>query len=123
LQTEQIVIISFNPDVIRECKSARPEHKAYWLSGFWENQEGIVVPTLEEVIKVLNETGADGFSSHHGRITPEFIAGIKDQGYEYHVWTVNDPARAHELIQQGAMSVTTDVPLLVKEYLKKKEDV
>ena len=119
LKTEQIVVISFNADVIREFKQQRPQHKAFWLSGFRKLDGGELVPDLTTVLNVLKETGANGLSSHHGLITPELIKEILANGYEYHVWTVNDPARAHELIQFGAMSVTTDVPLLVREYLGK----
>jgi glycerophosphoryl diester phosphodiesterase len=116
LRDEQIVIISFNADVVREFKTARPEHKAYWLSGLRKDDHGNVVPGLETVLETLERTGADGFSSHHGLVTGEFVDQILNAGYEYHVWTVNDPARAWELKGYGAMSITTDVPGLIREY-------
>ncbi len=116
LRNEQIVIISFNADVIEGVKSARPEHNAYWLSGLSQDDYGNVVPDVKTVIETLDRTGADGFSSHHGLVTAGYIEQIKDAGYEYHVWTVNDPERAWELKQHGALSITTDIPGRVREY-------
>jgi glycerophosphoryl diester phosphodiesterase len=120
LNNEQIVIISFNSEVIKAVKRDRPEHKAYWLSGLSYDNYGNVAPGPETVLETLESTGADGFSSHHGLITGEFIGQIIDAGYEYHVWTVNDPERAWELKEYGALSITTDVPGLIREYFQKR---
>ncbi len=118
LDADQIIIISFNSDVIRHIKSDRPEHKAYWLSGFREDDQGNPVPGLGSILQVLEETGADGFSSHHGMVTKEIIDGVKNEGYEYHVWTVNDGNTAVEFLQYGARSITTDRPGYIREYLE-----
>jgi glycerophosphoryl diester phosphodiesterase len=116
LSDEQIVIISFNADVIEGVKSSRPEHNAYWLSGLSQDDHGNVVPDVKTVIETLERTGADGFSSHHGLVTAGYIEQIMDAGYEYHVWTVNDPERAWELRQHGVLSVTTDIPGRIRDY-------
>ncbi len=121
LKDEQVVLIAFNAEVVRHFKEARPQHKAFWLSGLQHDDQGNVVPSPATALETLDRIGADGFSSHHGLITPEYIDKILDAGYEYHVWTVNDPARAHELAGYGAMSITTDVPLEIREYFEKME--
>ena len=123
LRVEQIVIISFNADVVREFKAARPEHKVYWLSGLRKDAYGSLVPGLDAVLKTLESTGADGFSSHYGLVTGEFVEQILNAGYEYHVWTVNDPARAWELKGYGVMSITTDVPGLIREYFEEQRSL
>ncbi len=121
LSDDQVVLIAFNAEVVRQFKEARPEHKAFWLSGLQHDEHGNVTPSPSAALETLKKIGADGFSSHHGLITPEYIEQILDAGYEYHVWTVNDPARAHELVGQGAMSITTDVPLKIREYFEEME--
>lgn len=118
LSNEQIVIISFNSEVIREFKLARPEHKAYWLSGFREDDSGNIIPEVGKVLEILDYSGADGFSSNHRLIGQEFINRIISSGYEYHVWTVNDPETAVKFMEYGAGSITTDKPGLIKEYIE-----
>lgn len=120
LKTDQIVVISFNADVIREFKNGRPENKAFWLTGFWYNEEGESQPTAQQAIEKLNAIGADGISTHHGSVTGEFVDQIINAGYEYHVWTVDDPERAVELINYGVKSITTNVPALILDRLKSK---
>ncbi|MGF1585073.1 MAG: glycerophosphodiester phosphodiesterase [Bacteroidales bacterium] len=118
LRTDQIVIISFNSEVIREIKLNRPEHKAYWLSGLTRDDNGQISPGIETIIETLDATLADGFSSHYLHVSDEYIARIKAEGYEYHVWTVNDPEIAADLWQRGILSVTTDLPGLTREYFE-----
>jgi glycerophosphoryl diester phosphodiesterase len=120
LNPQQFVIISFNAEVISKFKQERPENKAFWLTGFWYNEEGQSQPTAQQALERLNEIGADGISTHHGPVTREFVEQIRNAGYEYHVWTVDDPERAMELIDYGAESITTNVPAIILERLKSK---
>lgn len=117
LEKEQIVLISFNSDVIREFKLARPGYNAYWLSGFKENESGGIVPGVEEVLEILSYNGADGFSSNYRIIDRSYIDRITGEGYEYHVWTVNDPEVALRFREYGAYSITTDRPGFIREHL------
>lgn len=119
LRKEQVVVISFNSEVIREFRLARPEHKAYWLSGLRADGDGNVVPSVESVLETLEYIGADGFSSHHGLITRDYIERLMKAGYEYHVWTVNDPEKALLLREYGALSITTDVPAVIRDHFEK----
>ncbi len=118
LRNEQIVIISFNSEVIREFKLARPEHKAYWLSSFREDDSGNIYPEVIKVLETLDYTGADGFSSNFRLIDHDYINQIKEAGYEYHVWTINDVEIAAKFMEYGSGSITTDKPGLIKEYLE-----
>ncbi|TVR74693.1 MAG: glycerophosphodiester phosphodiesterase [Marinilabiliales bacterium] len=120
LDDDQVVLIAFNAEVVRQFKEKRPQHKAYWLSGLSLDDDGNVTPSPGSAIETLKRIGADGFSSHHGLITKEYIEQVLDAGFEYHVWTVNDPERAWELAGYGAMSITTDVPLTVREFFENK---
>lgn len=122
LGKKQIVIISFNSGVIKEFKLEKPEYKAYWLSDFREDEQGNIVPGVENVLKTLEDSGADGFSSNFRLIDRDYIRKIIDAGYEYHVWTVNDPETALRFSRYGAGSVTTDKPGLIREYLESDID-
>ena len=110
LKDEQVVVISFNKDVILEMKLKAPQYTANWLSGLEKDDQGNLVPSLETVLKTLKEIKADGFSSAHKYITEEFIKGVMEAGYSYYVWVVNDPQEAERFKKWGARSITTNVP-------------
>jgi glycerophosphoryl diester phosphodiesterase len=116
LNDEQVTMICFNAEVVRTLKIKAPQHKVYWLSNFKRNKEGHWVPSLETVLQTLSSTKADGLDSHHG--IPEHTARrIQEEGFEWHVWTVNDLKTAKRLKALGVESVTTDVPGHLKKAL------
>jgi glycerophosphoryl diester phosphodiesterase len=121
LNSNQVLVISFNSDVIKEFKSARPGHKAFWLSGFRKDEKGNSVPGIETVIETLASTGADGFSSHFEIPSRDYIDRVREAGYEYHVWTVNEPSIALDLWKDGVLSITTDKPGVMIKYFNTQE--
>jgi len=119
LKKNQIIVISFNKDVIRDFKRKDAGIKAFWLSDFKkDNFSSGIKPSLNEVIAVLKQTGADGFSSTHKLIDDSFIKAIQSKGFEYHVWTVDDPETARRFKRLGAKSITTNLPGYIKQSLE-----
>ncbi|MHC4994183.1 MAG: glycerophosphodiester phosphodiesterase [Planctomycetota bacterium] len=110
LSEDQIVLISFNDDVVRQFKQRAKPLKAYWLKGFKENQPA---PPASEILATLRESRADGLSSNT-HIPDDLVRAVQAQGYEHHVWTVNDPATADRFEQLGTRSITTDTPAQIK---------
>ena len=119
LNDEQIVVIAFDAEVIRAVKTQAPQFKANWLSGFEKLVVGDIKPTPAEVLEVLKDIGADGFSSSNKHISGDYIKTILDAGYEYHVWTVDDPKEAERFKDWGTMSITTNVPGVIRKNLEK----
>lgn len=117
LKDDQIVVISFQEEVIREIKRQAPQFKACWLSGFKEDASGHLKPSLQTVLHTLKDIRADGFSSSQEGITEALIKGVQAEGYEYHVWTVDDAATARRFLDWGALSITTNVPGVMRSRL------
>lgn len=117
LSDDQVIIISFNSEVIRKLKAVRPNHKAYWLAALRKKQED-VTPGLEQVLLTLRGIQADGFSSSQQHLNEDFLKSVQDKGFEYHVWTVNDPDAARRLADWGVQSITTDRPGLIRKVLE-----
>ena len=117
LEREQIVVISFNKRVIHQVKTKAPQFKAMWLSSVRKNESGEITPSLETVLPILKEIKADGFSSSKDNISQSFIQSVLTQGYEYHVWTVDDMETARRFKKWGARSITTNVPGHIKRIL------
>lgn len=119
LKREQIVVISLNPKVIQAFKVEAPRFKALWLSELEKDTSGKITPSLETVLNTLKQTKADGFSSHKDIISEPFIRSVMENGYEYHVWTVDDLKTANRFNSWGANSITTNVPDYIKKNLVK----
>lgn len=118
LKTEQIVIISFHAPVIREMKEKAPQFKACWLASFEKSSP--LEPSQADVITTLRAIKADGFSSQaDARLTAEYIKGIRDAGFEYHSWTIDEPQVVKNFLTLGALSITTNRPAFLREALKR----
>ncbi len=84
LKQSQIVIISFNAEVVHQAKVTYPNMAVYLLHEFEEND----VPSFKELKKRLELTQADGLGTNITKhIDHHFIQNIQNAGYSYHVWT------------------------------------
>lgn len=119
LTTEQVMVIAFDAEVIAELKLVAPQWTGCWLTELEINQEGQLVPSTSEILKILNSIKADGVSTFaHPAITPEWIKPILAVGQQWHVWTVDEVLLAKQLIECGVQSLTTNVPKVLREQLK-----
>jgi glycerophosphoryl diester phosphodiesterase len=59
---------------------------------------------------VAESLGCAAIHADHRRLHPAIAAEIRQSGYPLLAYTVNDPARAHMLLQWGVTSVFSDVP-------------
>ena len=113
LTQEQIVVISFNKQVIQQLKIKAPQYKASWLCSFKKQKTGEITPSLATVLKTLKQIQADGLSSNTA-VPASVIEAVSQQGYEWHVWTINDLKTARRMQALGVLSITTDVPGTMK---------
>lgn len=117
LAESQVVVISFHAAVIREVKKQAPQFKACWLSAFEKSSP--LDPATDEVLTTLRDVKADGFSSKADeRLDTAYLNVIRDAGFEYHCWTVDDPKVADRFLILGAKSITTNRPAFLREALK-----
>jgi len=116
LKREQIVVISKNKKVVQELKASASQYKAYWLCDFKKDKFGTITPSLETVLEILKQVEADGFSSTPN-IPGPVLKGVREHGYEWHVYTIDDLETARRVARQGVRSITTNVPGTMKKNL------
>jgi glycerophosphoryl diester phosphodiesterase len=121
LKKEQIVVICFNKKVLQKFKALAPQYKVSWLCGVRRDKSGKMRPSLNEVLTILGQINADGFSSNRNAIDEAFVNGVKENGYEHHVWTVDDAETALRFGRWGSASVTTNVPGHMRKYLVEQD--
>ncbi len=108
---KNVLFITFGDKVCAELKRQMPEYKAYLLTGARRGRSNAAKPiTVEYVLSKLKETGADGVDCQFNPeiITENFIRAIKEAGYEFHVWTIDDLEMAKLAFSRGAQTVTTN---------------
>ncbi|MFA7172012.1 MAG: glycerophosphodiester phosphodiesterase [Kiritimatiellia bacterium] len=110
LKDEQVTFICFKKEVIRELKRVAPHYRAFWLCSLKRDKAENITPTLEQALATLREIKADGFSSSLGNLSDGYVQGIIAAGFEWHVWTVDNPEAAKRCVRLGAKSITTNVP-------------
>ena len=117
LGPEQVAIIAFKASVIRSLKSQAPRYKAFWLSSLKTDESGRLSPSRDTILKTLGAIGADGFSSDTRNLSESLVRSVKDAGYEYHVWTVDDLETARQCKRWGVKSITTNAPGYLRTHL------
>ncbi len=120
LKPAQTIVIAFDENVVAATKRQIPGIKAYWLTGYKEDDRGAFKPTPQTVLQTLRRTGADGLDTQAKRqvIDSEFVKMLRDAKMEFHVWTVNKPSDAAYFRRLGVDSITTDRPAFLRERLK-----
>ena len=116
---ENIVMISFHRDIVRESRRVMPEVKTLWLTSFSEENGG-VSPTPEETIAFLKEAKADGIDAHalEKAFDAAYIKALKDAGFYVAVWTVDDAGAAERYAAMGVDSITSDCAAKLRALLK-----
>ena len=121
LASDQIQIIAFNANVIAAAKLAMPEIKAFWLTSYKKDKvSGKWSPTVEEVLDTLGRTRADGLDSNANRevVDQAFVKRLREREFQFHIWTVDDPAVARHFRKLGVDSITTNRPEFLRSRLE-----
>jgi glycerophosphoryl diester phosphodiesterase len=105
---QRVVLISFDADVIRECRKRMPEYQAHWISAL----KDVNKPGMEE--KYFGELEASsGQGLQFNATAPvrrEWLRKVKESGYLLTSWTVNEVRLAERMIGHGVDFITTDRP-------------
>lgn len=120
LENSQIVIISFNREVIQSAKRALPDIQCYWLFQFRQDKtDGHWYPSTESVIATARRIGADGvdLKANMQLVDREFVTACHQAGLSMHAWTVDDPAVAVQLRDLGFASITTNRPGFLRKAM------
>ena len=111
---EQIVVIAFNENMIKEAKRQMPRYRTLWLNNLIRDY-GIVTP--EELLAKLRELGVDGVDAWcHPQIDADLVKAVHDFGMYFAVWTVDNPDQAAYLISLGVDAVTSNRAALLKNW-------
>ncbi len=106
INSNQVVIISFDSQVVKELKEMAPEYKALLLYCYKEGRE------VSSLINEMFDIKADGIGTDN-ELSKEFVEKVIISGLEYHSWTIDNADTANQLISWGSNSITTNEPELL----------
>lgn len=121
LSNEQIMIIAFNETVVDACRRSMPQYQCNWLTSYrWSREERAWEPAKSDVIETLRRSQATGLGTQGNLevIDRAFVGRLRDTGFEFHVWTINDPDAANRFVELGVDSITTDRPALIRRAIE-----
>lgn len=120
-----VLFISFTGETCAELKRVLPDYKAYFLMGSrrsWKPDSPCW--TAEEVIGRLRQYKADGIDISFNPAVHDaaFVKKVKDAGYSFHVWTVDDAKVARKAFEVGADTLTTNCAKRILDELTESKE-
>jgi glycerophosphoryl diester phosphodiesterase len=119
LRPEQVVVISFERKAVAAAKQQIAGIRGLWIVSVKKDKAtGVATPAPEEIVNVLKEIRADGVDcSASDAIDAGFVRHVRDAGFGFHVWTVDDAETARRFMSYGVQSITTNRPAWIREQL------
>ncbi len=105
----RVEYISFSLNFVVKTIHLDPLAKVYYLSG----------NLSPAVMKSIGAAGID-YNVAVFKRNPQWVKESHDLGLKVNVWTVNSPEDIQQMIDLNVDYITTDEPLLVKEFLDRK---
>jgi glycerophosphoryl diester phosphodiesterase len=116
---KQIILISFNFEVVSDFKRLMPNVPTYWLVGARKDKETQkVLPYEETLIGAAKKAGLEGLAVQYNPLTADFVKAVRAAGLDIYPWTINDPNEAIRMFEMGITHITTDRPEWLKEQVQ-----
>jgi glycerophosphoryl diester phosphodiesterase len=116
-KTEQLAIIGFGYETMRQAKQRMPQTAVYWLASPKEGKAAEPTP-VEELIAKAKAAGLDGLDLNSKfPIDVDFVGKVKAAGLKLYTWTVDDSAVAAKQAEAGVDGITTNRPGWLREQL------
>ncbi|MCP5424144.1 MAG: hypothetical protein H6970_03645 [Gammaproteobacteria bacterium] len=107
----QIILISFQAEVLRACRAVMPTIPCYWILA--KDTPGSVEAASIR-IEQARRWGFAGLDPDYRLLNEDLIIAARTAGLKLNAWTVNVPATARWLAHLGLDAITTDYPDLLR---------
>ncbi len=114
---DKLLISSFSPEVLVECKKVEPNCKTGFL--YAPNKLFFFKTMIFGYVKFAKSIKADYLHPHFFGVTKHYVKKLHENGIKVNVWTVNKPETAEKLIKYGVDGLITDLPGMANELVKK----
>ena len=113
LKPEQLILIGFDYELMKELKATLPQYSVLWLCGALSGK------TLDELIALCHAAHFEGLNlSSEWPIDETLVRQVKNAGLKLYVWTIDDRETAFALTKAGIDGITTNKPGWLREQLE-----
>jgi len=122
LSLGQVVVISFDADVIAAVKREIPQMEACLLSTLGlDSSANKWTPAISDLLDKVRLCNADGLDlSACASMNKEFVAALRAARLKIYVWTVNEPDAMRRFLDLYVDGITTDCPALARALAVKR---
>ncbi|MDB6153086.1 MAG: ugpQ 3 [Chthoniobacteraceae bacterium] len=118
-KAEQLVIIGFDYETMRQARIQFPDLAVYWLASYSANKSTGELPILDDLLLKTKAAKLTGLNlDFHFPIDGNFVNKVKADGLKLYTWTVDDPVVAKTLAAAGVDGITTNRPAWLRQQLK-----
>jgi glycerophosphoryl diester phosphodiesterase len=119
LAAEQIILITFNADVLEAIQQVAPHYPTGLIVKFHTSLNGQLVPNLETTLGKAQQLGCSHL--HVGAepwLPHDLGVRTKAHGLQLHAWTVDTAELCHAMRQLGVQSITTNKPDAIRAAIQ-----
>ena len=110
---DRTIVSSFNPLALRRVGRLNPRIPIGLLYA-----PGLPLPLRRPWVRHLLDL--DAIHPHHSLVDDRYLPWASERGYRVHTWTVDDPGKMRQLVQQGVDIVITNRPDLFGQVLRNR---
>lgn len=113
----KLLISSFDPDILVECKNVDAETKTGFL--YAPNRLYSSLRALTDLVGFIGKIGADAVHPHRVFVDEKYVAVCRAAGIRVNPWTVNREDIMLRLCAWGCDGIITDDPALARRVIRK----
>lgn len=105
---DKLLISSFSPDLLVECKAVDPECKTGFL--YSPNEKIAFEKMVFGYVDFAKKIGADYLHPHYSMVNKRYVSKLHENGIRVNVWTVDKSETALRMLKCGVDGIITNVP-------------
>ena len=116
---EKLLISSFSPEVLVECKKIDAECKTGFL--YSPDRKIFYQKMIFGYVEFAKEIKADYLHPHYYTVTKKYVEKLHENGIGINVWTVDKPETVKKLLKLGVDGIITNAPGMVNDLIARFE--
>lgn len=116
---DNLLISSFDPNVLIECKKVDPKCKTGYL--YAPNKAHFYKQMVFGYVQYAKKLNVDYLHPHYFGVTKHYVKKLHKNGIKVNVWTVDKPEVALKLLKYGVDGLITDLPDMCNALIAKNK--